>query len=55
MQEIDGEAFLMLTLNELVDWLHISLGQAVKIASAILMLRDRVPIYDDVESDLKEP
>lgn len=44
----------MLTLKELVDWLQISLGQAVKIASAILMLRDRIPIFDAPEFNLQE-
>ena len=38
-QQIDGEALLMMTQNDLVTLLHIKLGPAVKIMAVIMCLR----------------
>ncbi|KAK3862699.1 hypothetical protein Pcinc_031457 [Petrolisthes cinctipes] len=39
-QQIDGEALLMMTQNDLVSLLHIKLGPALKIMAVILCLRN---------------
>ncbi|ROT65230.1 putative lethal(3)malignant brain tumor-like protein 3 isoform X1 [Penaeus vannamei] len=38
-QQIDGEALLMMTQNDLVNLLHIKLGPAIKIMAVIMCLR----------------
>ncbi|XP_029348416.1 lethal(3)malignant brain tumor-like protein 4 isoform X1 [Acyrthosiphon pisum] len=45
-QVIDGESFLMLNQNDLMDTLKIPLGPAIKIFNAITTLRHRTSDYD---------
>ena len=41
-EEIDGEAFLMLTQTDLVQSLGIKLGPALKIFNSILMIKSNL-------------
>jgi hypothetical protein len=46
IQEIDGDAFLMLTQKDLTDILNIPLGPALKLHNAIVVLRQRTSAFD---------
>lgn len=46
-EKIDGEAFLMLTQNDLVDILKFKLGPAIKLYNSILLLRQNVNSYNN--------
>ncbi|CAI6368257.1 unnamed protein product [Macrosiphum euphorbiae] len=48
-QDVDGDVFLMLTEEELTDTLNISLGPALKLKNAIIMLRQRVIAIDNAK------
>jgi hypothetical protein len=53
VQGIDGEKFLKLTEDDLIDFFHLPLGIALKISSAITILRNRVPqpaIFNNIDS-----
>lgn len=41
LQNIDGEAFLMLTQEDLVTLLELRLGHAIKMYNSIVLLRQR--------------
>lgn len=41
---IDGEAFLLLTQNDIVKVLKIKLGPAIKIHNTIILLRDAMEV-----------
>lgn len=41
-QEIDGEALLCLSQNDLVEILHMKLGPAIKIQNALLLLKEKM-------------
>jgi len=43
-QQIDGEAFLLLTQADIVRVLKIKLGPAIKIYNSILMIRNNVDV-----------
>jgi len=43
-QQIDGEAFLLLTQTDIVRVLKIKLGPAIKIYNSILMIRNNVDV-----------
>lgn len=45
-EKIDGEAFLMLTQNDLFDLLKFKLGPAIKLYNSILLLRQNVNLYN---------
>ncbi|XP_050533446.1 uncharacterized protein LOC126901179 isoform X2 [Daktulosphaira vitifoliae] len=45
-QEIDGEAFLMLTQDDMMKLMKIPLGPSIKLYSAIIMLRQRTPAFN---------
>jgi len=41
LQNIDGEAFLMLTQEDLVSVLRLRLGPAIKLYNSIVLLRQK--------------
>ncbi|XP_050435903.1 uncharacterized protein LOC126842792 [Adelges cooleyi] len=45
-QKIDGRALLVMGQDELMNILNIPLGPAIKLSSAIVMLRQRIPAFD---------
>jgi len=46
IQEIDGETFLMLNQDDIMNKLKIPFGQAIKLFNAILMLRQQISVLD---------
>jgi len=49
VQKIDGETFLMLKQDDIINTLKVLLGPAIKISNAILQLKER-----QLEIDLLE-
>lgn len=43
-QQIDGEAFLLLTQADIVKVMNIKLGPAIKIYNSILMIKNNVVV-----------
>lgn len=43
-QQIDGEAFLLLTQADIVKVMNIKLGPAIKIYNSILMIKNNVDV-----------
>jgi hypothetical protein len=41
LQQIDGEALLMMTQNDLVQFMDMKLGPAIKLYNSIVLLRQR--------------
>jgi SAM domain (Sterile alpha motif). len=42
LQQIDGEALLMMAQNDLVQYMKMKLGPAIKLYNSIVLLRQRI-------------